>query len=55
MITDLEKHSDVPCGVSLPLPGADVIVARTKEFDVSVGCGGTVLHGIAPSLYDLKD
>ena len=34
-------------GVSLSLPGADVMVPQTRESGVSVGRGGVVLHGVA--------
>ena len=45
--TGPKKPSDEPWGGSLPLPGTDVLVFQTRELDVSMGCGGTVLQGIA--------
>ena len=44
-----KEHTDDPWGVSLSLPGADVVVPQTRESGVSVGRGGVVFHGVAQS------
>ena len=36
-------------GITLPLPGADVVVPQTRESTISVGRGGVVLHGVVRS------
>ena len=46
-VSDLKEHTDDPRGVSLSLPGADVMVPQTRESGDSVGRGGVVLHGVA--------
>ena len=43
------RNSNDPWGVSLSLPGADVIVPQTRESGVSMGRGGVILHGIVRS------
>ena len=48
-VSDLKEHTNDPWGVSLPLPGADVVVSQTRESSISVGRGGVVLHGVARS------
>ena len=42
-------RSENPWGVSLPLPGADVVVPQTLESDASMGRGGVILYGVARS------
>ena len=46
-VSDPKEHIDDPWGVSLSLPGADVMVPQTRESGVSVRRGGVVLHGVA--------
>ena len=46
-VPDPKENLDDPWGVSLSLPGADVMVPQTRESGVSVECGGVVLQGVA--------
>ena len=41
------KYDRLAQGVSLPLPGADVMVTQVRESGVSMGRGGVVLHRVA--------
>ena len=46
-VPDPKEYLDIPWGVSLSLPGADIMIPEMRESGVSVGCGGVVLHGVA--------
>ena len=48
-VSDPKEHTNDPWGVSLPVPGADVVVPQTRESGVSVGCGRIVFQGVARS------
>ena len=45
----MKEHTNYPRGVSLPLPGADVVVPQTREYGISLGREGVVLHVVARS------